>query len=778
MSHDHDHSHGSETDTCALRVEGMDCASCVAVVDKSIRKLPGIQEVHVNLARGRASVTFDPNKVKPEAIRNVISDSGYKATIAQNKSIAMSAKVEADQAAANERAWRMRAIIGVALWLPVELAHWILHFSSQHSHAATTHDPMIWVSFASSTLALLLIGWAFFRSALKALARGSTNMDTLISMGALVAWIYSTVSLTGVLAGWWQTLPELYFMESSGLLALISIGHWLEARARDRAGDAIRSLMRLAPDTAIRLSRDAPHLSSGPSRLKVIDTTETVVDVSDLVPGDRVIVKPGSRVPIDGVIESGKTTIDESMVSGESVPVVRTVGQEVIGATMNIDGAITVRVTRVGEETALAQIVKLVETAQNARPPVQQMADKISAIFVPIVLVIALLVAIGWYVYGTQYGIARGWTQADVWARVAKATCSVLIVACPCALGIALPAALMVGTGWGAKRGILIRSLSAIENAARVKLALLDKTGTITEGKPKVYALTPTEDIDPLYMLSLAASAESKSSHPLAAAIITHARERGAKLLPVEDFQNIAGEGIAAKVDGRRLRIGRPSVTKNLSGTGVEVIDETNPNQKKSLGIITLLDVARPDSAIAIDQLKSIGVDVAMLTGDNEIAAKRVASSVGIETIFAGVRPEGKAKIVETQKTNLKARDEKFKVAMVGDGINDAPALAVADVGIALGSGSDIAKETGDIVIVSSSLQTVALTICLSRVTMTTIRQNLFWAFFYNVLAIPIAAAGYFNPMIAAGAMALSDVFVVGNALLIRAKMARAERDL
>jgi len=406
------------------------------------------------------------------------------------------------------------------------------------------------------------------------------------------------------------------------------------------------------------------------------------------------------------------------------------------------------------------------------------MADKISAIFVPIVLVIALLVAIGWYVYGTQYGIARGWTQADVWARVAKATCSVLIVACPCALGIALPAALMVGTGWGAKRGILIRSLSAIENAARVKLALLDKTGTITEGKPKVYALTPTEDIDPLYMLSLAASAESKSSHPLAAAIITHARERGAKLLPVEDFQNIAGEGIAAKVDGRRLRIGRPSVTKNLSGTGVEVIDETNPNQKKSLGIITLLDVARPDSAIAIDQLKSIGVDVAMLTGDNEIAAKRVASSVGIETIFAGVRPEGKAKIVETQKTNLKARDEKFKVAMVGDGINDAPALAVADVGIALGSGSDIATETRDIAIVSSSLQTVALTICLSRVTMTTIRQNLFWAFFYNVLAIPIAAAGYFNPMIAAGAMALSDVFVVGNALLIRAKMARAERDL
>lgn len=747
-----------ETD---FAVAGMDCASCVAHVEKAARSIGGVKGINVSLARGRAVVQFDPAKTNADQIASAITGSGYPAHVeVSNAATAEAQRVAQQSAHANE--WFRRAVAGIVLWLPVELTHWVL-FLIYGSHAA--HHGFGWmnvVGLVSSTIAIFFVGHGFYRSAWNALKRGTTNMDTLIAMGATVAYVYSLIAWVGFETGAWATLPDLYFMESTGLLALVSLGHWLEARARDSAGSAIRQLLSLAPATALRL----PAVQTGKG-LPILENSEPQeISLSDVQGGDRLLVRPGDRVPIDGVVIDGRSSVDESMLTGEPLPVLRQKGDQVIGGTLNVDGRLIIRVTKTGNETALAQIVKLVDHAQSTKPPVQKLADQIAAVFVPTVLVIALVTAIGWYAWGTMHH----WPAAQTWAALAKAVCSVLIIACPCALGLAIPAAIMVGTGRGAQRGILIRDIDALQQAETIDTVVLDKTGTITRGKPAVVSLEAREGASDSDVLRLAASAEMFSEHPVAKAIVAHARSAGVKVSEPSSFQNEPGLGVVAEVDGQTVLAGNSEllVRHNIAIANV-ANDQTTvyvaagrDGQLRLVGSIALADEIKADSAQAISELHAMGLKTVLLTGDNESTARAIAKLAGITEIKANVRPAGKADVIQLLQR------PKSRVAMVGDGINDAPALARADLGIAIGSGSDVAKEAGGIVLVGSSLLGVPAAIRLSRLTMRTIRQNLFLAFIYNVLAIPLAALGLLNPLIAAAAMALSDVTVIGNALRLR----------
>ena len=757
-------------------VGGMDCASCVAHVENALRAAPGVESYRVNLARGRASVRFDPARTSPQQLAAVVTDVGYPTVPDTPGAAAGNVEEQRLQRQAREaKAWLRRWVVGAALWFPLEVTHWVLWWAapaaSPHGGGHATHGPdhlwMHWLSLAAATLAVGYVGSAFYRSAWAALRRGTSNMDTLIAMGASVAYGYSLVSFAGHLAGWWRALPDLYFTEATGLLALISLGHWLEARARQAAGSAIHELLNLAPAVAQRITGDG--------------TVE--VPVAELRVGDRVLVRPGDRVPTDGVVTDGRSGVDESMITGESLPATRQAGDEVIGGTVNTDGRLTVRVTKTGGESALGQIVKLVEAAQSSKPPVQRLADRIAAVFVPAVLAIALATGAGWYAWGA----AHGWEAARTWGMIAKAVCSVLIIACPCALGLAIPAALMVGTGRGARRGILVRDIDALQNAERVGVVVLDKTGTITEGRPAVAQVVALDGVAEPEVLRLAAAAEQFSEHPLAKAIVAHARGRGIDLPEPDSFNSEPGLGVVADFDGTRLLVGNESL---LRARGVAAAPDEAPagtvvhvarargGATERIGRIVLTDQVKPDSAAAVAELHRLGLWVVLLTGDNRATAEAIAKQVGIDDVRAEVKPSEKAAVVRELQTMAKDLSRETAevvgvrgntgVAMVGDGVNDAPALAAADLGIAIGSGSDVAKETGGVVLVSGSLRGVAASIRLSRATMKKVRQNLFLAFVYNVLAIPLAAFGYLSPLVAAGAMALSDVSVIGNALLLR----------
>lgn len=740
------------TDQCVLEVSGMDCASCVAHVTKAATSLAGVRRADVNLARGRAVVQFDPSAVWPAEIASAISRVGYPAVPQdEHRDPAAAEEERISRQREHARQWLRRAILGIVLWLPVEVMHWVLPWFGIHG---AHHGPgwMEWLGFATATVAMVLIGGGFYRSAWKALLRGTSNMDTLIAMAASVAYGYSLVALGGAVMGRWA-LPPLYFMEATGLLALISLGHWLEARARDQAGSAIRQLLNLTPAVALRMNGDGEQFEETP--------------VASLVTGDRILIRPGDRIPVDGRVVSGKSDVDEAMITGEPLPVVRGEGDEVIAGTLNQTGRLVISATKVGAETALAQIVQLVETAQQSKPPVQKLADQIAAIFVPSVLGIALVTGIGWYFYGHH----RGWSDGTVWAAIAQSVCSVLIIACPCALGLAVPAAIMVGTGRGAQRGILIRDIDALQSAERISIVVLDKTGTITRGRPAVAEIVTSDGMPEDELLRLAASAEQFSEHPLARAILEKSEERGLKLSDTESFDYEPGLGVMAKVDGQTLLIGNeallvkhgaPAGAVGMNGhRSVVHVARKVDERAERLGSLLIDDEIKPDSKAAIAELRRMGLKVVLLSGDNLAAAQAVAKAVGIDDVRAEVRPGQKADVIGELAKNA-------KVAMVGDGINDAPALAAADLGIAIGSGSDIAKETGGIVLVSGSLGGIVTALRLSRATMKKIRQNLFLAFVYNVLAIPLAALGMLTPLIAAGAMALSDVTVIGNALLLR----------
>jgi Cu+-exporting ATPase len=728
-----------------LTVDAMTCASCVAHVEKAALHVPGVAACRVNLASGRAAVQFDPAQATPQQVAAAISAAGYPAALTD--------------AARNQKPatpWLRRAIVGLVLWLPLELTHWLLRIFSPHHHPqGDIHDWMTWAALASSTIAIVYIGGAFYASALRALRRSASNMDTLIAMGATVAYGYSLVAVVGHWLGLWGTPEAIYFLEASGLLTLISLGHWLEAHARQSAGNAIRALMTLAPPTALRLD-DAGRQEEIPA--------------ADVRVGDRILIRPGDVAPVDGIVIGGQSAMDESMLSGEPLPVPKKTGDEVIGGTLNDQGRLTIRATRVGSETALAQIVRLVEAAQSAKPPVQQLADRIAAVFVPAVLAIALVTAGGWYLHGAW----NGWPAGRTWAALANAACSVLIIACPCALGLALPAAMMVGTGMGARRGILIRDIDALQHAESVDTVVLDKTGTITVGRPSVASVSTADGSSEDEVLSLAASAEQFSEHPLAKAIVAQARSSGVAIVEPRTFANEPGLGVTAEIEGRKVLIGSVAwlqqhglaATPEADGTCV-LVALVQDGVARRLGAIRFADAVKPESAAAIAELHRMNLRTLLLSGDTPAAAHAVARLVGIDDVRAGVRPAEKAQVI-TALRQMPHQGRKSVVAMVGDGMNDAPALAAADLGIAIGSGSDVAKETGGIVLISGHLDGIAAAIRLSRATMRTIRQNLFLAFIYNVLAIPLAALGVLNPLIAAAAMALSDVTVLGNALRLR----------
>jgi Cu+-exporting ATPase len=749
--------------TATINVAGMSCASCVSHVTKAARAVPGVAEVAVNLAGGRATVRFDRDRTDASAVAAAITGAGYSAEAAATTG---GEEQRLQTQVRHARSWLRRAVVGLALWLPVESAHWLLPLIGIHAHQA-----MLWISFATATVAIGYVGAAFYRSAWAALRHRTSNMDTLIALGVTVAYGYSLAFLLGGLAGLWgRPMPDqVYFMEATALLALISLGHWLEAAARRSAGSAIRQLMDLAPAVALRIQGEHPTsnaqrpTSNGDGETSAATTIE--VPVADLEIGDRVLVRPGDRVPTDGVVVDGGSGVDESMLTGEPLPVRRTVGDTVVGGTVSVDGRLVVRVTRTGSQTALAQIVQMVERAQDSRPPVQRLADQVAAVFVPVVLGVALATALGWFAWGT----AHGWAAETVWGQVARTACSVLLIACPCALGLAVPAALMVGTGLGARRGILVRDIDALQMAERVETVALDKTGTLTRGRPAVMAVVPVEPTTEMDVLRLAAAAEQFSAHPLAKAVVATARSQSVAIPTPGAFDTVPGLGVTATVDGHAVVVGSAALLAERSivmpavdiGAGQTLVFVAVDG--RAIGHVVLVDEVRPDAAAAVADLHGMGIRTVLLTGDNRSAADAIAAVVGIDAVHAGVRPGGKAEVIASLRSNGARR-----VAMVGDGINDAPALAAADLGIAVGSASDVAKEAGGIVLVGESLAGVTAALRLGRATMRAIRQNLFWAFAYNVVAIPLAASGKLNPGWAAAFMACSDVAVLGNALRLR----------
>jgi Cu+-exporting ATPase len=734
----------------------MDCASCVAHVQKAASGVAGVRDIRVNLAGGRAQLVYDASVTSDVKVAAAISAAGYPARPQGELEVDTGGEARQKEEA---RAWLRRAIVGGALWIPGE----VLHF------AFLRHMPteVMYVSMALAAGALLFGAKAFYVSAYRSVRAGSANMDVLIAMGFSVAFGYSLVALVGSTLGWWGMVHEVYFTESSALLALISLGHYLEARARRSAGSAIRKLLELAPVKAWRLPPARRGLSltvvTSPAAEEAVE-----VPVSELKVGDRVRIRPGDQVPTDAVVLEGQSTVDESMLTGESLPVERGVGDSVTGGTINQDGQLVAKVVRTGSETALAQIIRLVEVAQASKPAVQRLADRVSAVFVPAVLGIALVTALAWL----GVGLWHGWAAGETAGRIANATCSVLLIACPCALGLAVPAALMVGLGRGARQGVLIRDMSALQTAERLTTVVLDKTGTLTSGRPTVSEVRPAAGFTEAELLRLVACAEMPSEHLLARGIVAYARAKGVALTEATAFRSEAGVGVTARVAegaaSREVVVGGRSMLEKRGGIAVPAAELASEVfavvDGKFAGAIYLKDAVKPEAREVVAALVARGLKVVMLTGDHQKIAEEIGRQTGVSRVIAGVSPEGKVAALAT----LRAEDPRAVIAMVGDGVNDAPALATADLGIAIGAGSDVAKEAGDIVLVGASLSGLPTAILMSAATMRVIRQNLFLAFVYNVMAIPFAAFGMLTPLVAAGAMALSDVCVLGNALRLR----------
>lgn len=740
----------SALQSATIPIQGMTCAACVAAVEKALRGLEGVNEVSVNLAAEQAKVAYDPAKVRLSAIKEAIIQAGYE-------------PLDVDTAAGDEHQARRSAEIK-ALWgrflfsalftLP------LFYISMGHMVGAPLPrfiDPGINpLAFALAqlflTLPVMATGYRFYTVGFSRLVRRQPNMDSLIAVGTGAAFLYGLYAVVQIMGGNHAYAHELYFETAGVIITLILLGRYLEAVAKGRTSEAIKKLMGLAPKTATVITAGE----------------ERVIPIEEVEVGDLILVRPGERIPVDGVVVSGHTSVDESMLTGESIPVEKQVGSEVVGASINQNGTITMRASRVGRDTVLAQIIKLVEDAQGSKAPIAKMADVVAGYFVPIVMAIAILAGLAWLISG----------QSAVFALTIFI--SVLVIACPCALGLATPTAIMVGTGKGAEHGILIKSGTALETTHQVQVVVLDKTGTITEGRPEVTDIITAEGVDEDSLLQLAASAERGSEHPLGAAIVRRAEADGVEFLPAEDFRAIPGHGIEVKVAGQEVLLGNK---KLLTDRGISIVLEHESDalaeegktpmyvavDGRLMGIIAVADVIKPSSKEAIAELHRLGIEVAMLTGDNKRTAQAIARQVGVDRVLAEVLPEDKAREIK------RLQDEGKRVAMVGDGINDAPALAQADVGIAIGSGTDVAMESADIVLMRSDLVDVVAAIELSRATIKNIKQNLFWAFAYNTAGIPIAAGVLYafggpllNPMIAAAAMAFSSVSVVTNALRLR----------
>jgi P-type Cu+ transporter len=717
--------------TATFNIAGMHCASCAARNERTLKKLAGVLGATVNFATHSARVEYDDSVVSIGALHDVVVENGYqvlKPELAQDHK---------ERARLELRSAKQRAYLALLLASPAAV---LAMFNIALPWTLFGHNISVWIQAALSTVVILALGWQFHVGMLRQARSLSANMDTLISLGTLAALFFSVWAM---LAG----EHHLYFETGAVIAALILLGRYFEARSRGQASEAIEKLVELGAKTA--------HLSR--------DGSEQDIPIDEVRVGDIILVKPGEKVPVDGTVVDGSSNIDEAMLTGESVPASKTKGDDVFGATINIGGALRIRATKVGQDTVLAQIVRMVTEAQVNKAPIQKLADRVSGVFVPIVLGIAIITAVAWYLI-----------TGDIYQSLVPAV-AVLVIACPCSLGLATPTAILVGTGVGARRGILIKNGEALERGKRIDVVVFDKTGTLTEGKPKVTdvdackAPTTADDV-----LALAASIERLSEHPLAQAVVRAARDKNLPLMDVQDFENLAGKGVRGRVGGTAVMVGSGRLLLEHGVPLIQPIARAEQHEadaktvflvardQKLVGMIAVADTLKDDAKPAIERLHAQGIETVMMTGDNRRTAQAIAEQIGIDMVFAEVLPQDKAGRVRELQQKGK------RVAFVGDGINDAPALVQADLGIAMGTGTDIAIEAGNIVLVKGHPLKVIEALALSRLTFRTIKQNMFWAFFYNVAAIPLAALGLLNPMIAAAAMAGSSLTVVGNSLRIK----------
>ena len=749
-----------------IPIGGMTCAACAQRVEKAVKKLEGVEIASVNFATEKATVSYRPQDVRLSAIRQAIEKAGYQALEANRADAA-----DEDRARKQKeiRTLWTKFIVSAVFSLPLLYIAMVPMIKVIQLPFPAGLNPMQY-SLVYALVELLMVipvigvGYKFYTVGFKALWQRSPNMDSLIAIGTTAAVVYSVYNVFQIAGGNFKAVEALYFETAGVIITLILLGKSLEAVSKGRTSEAIKKLMGLAPKTAIVIQNGA----------------EVEIPIDEVEIGDIIVVKPGAKIPVDGAVTEGHTSIDESMLTGESMPVDKKAGDTVYAASLNTTGTIQFRAEKIGSDTALAQIIKLVEDAQGSKAPIAQMADIVSGYFVPVVCAIALAAGVAWY-FGTGGDLKFALTIFI----------SVLVIACPCALGLATPTAIMVGTGKGAENGILIKGGEALETAHKINTIVFDKTGTITEGKPTVTDVLTTEGTEADRLLQITASAERSSEHPLGQAIVASAQAKGLELLKVEGFDSITGRGIEAAINAQTVLAGNRKLMdeRGISLTALEAESDRLASEGKTpmyvaidghlAGIVAVADVVKASSRAAIESLHRMGIEVAMITGDNQKTAIAIARQVGIDRVLAEVLPQDKSN--EVKKLQAEGR----KVAMVGDGINDAPALAQADIGIAIGSGTDVAMESADIVLMRSDLLDVPTAINLSKKTIRNIKQNLFWAFGYNVIGIPIAAGvlhlfggPLLNPIFAAAAMSLSSVSVLTNALRLKRFKATTQKGM
>lgn len=719
-------------DKVELRLKGMTCAACAARLEKALNRLDGVVKAAVNFAMGNATVEYNASQVTVRDMIKAVQRAGYDA----EEKTREDEDIEKKERERELRQLRGLFIMSAILSFPL-VAAMVFHLIG--SPIEILHNP--WVQMSLATPVQFVVGYRFYKGAYHALKGGGANMDVLVSIGTTAAYLYSVYN--GFFAG---DAMNLYFEASAVVITLIMLGKYLEAVAKGKTSEAIKKLMGLRAKTA-RVVRDG---------------REEDIPVEEVVIGDIVVVRPGEKVPVDGEIIEGRSAVDESMLTGESIPVEKNPGDTVIGATINKTGSFKFRATKVGRDTVLSQIVRMVEEAQGSKAPVQKLADKISGVFVPVVMVIALISLLLWWL------VAK-----DLNAGIINAV-AVLVIACPCALGLATPTSVMVGTGKGAENGILIKGGEYLQRAHEIDALILDKTGTITKGKPELTDVISTGSLSEEEVLRFAAITERGSEHPLGEAIVKGARERGIELSEASEFEAVPGHGVVAVIEGKRILLGNRRLMQKEGvslGDAEQVLSRLETEGKTAMlmavegslaGLLAVADTLKENSKKAVEELKSMGIDIYMITGDNKTTAEAIARQVGIDNVLAEVLPEHKAEEV------MKLIKSGKVTGMVGDGINDAPALAAADVGFAIGTGTDVAMEAADITLMGGDLMGIVLAIRLSRATMRNIKQNLFWAFAYNSVGIPFAALGFLSPVIAGAAMAFSSVSVVSNALRLK----------